>query len=224
MSVRPRVIVASRAADERQAVAEWLISEGYEPALAGDALAATAEINGRLSLAFIVDYGLTERADLHGSWRARRPQTPPVVVGGVDLAARARTEGLNAIYVERPLDRVTLLCMLLMAILEGRPERRSPRRLSSVRAKANGVPSRIVDLSVEGVRLELPRDERLPPPVFRLSVPIAGVALSVRRMWTATPDAADAAPDVLWCGAALIETTVRAAQAWRGLVETAPRR
>ena len=224
MSTRPRIIVASRAAQERETLAEWLLADGYDPVLVGDALLASAEMASRPSLAFVVDYALTERADLHGSWRSRRPQTPPVVIGEADPAAHARTEGLNAIYLERPLDRVTLLCMVLMAILEGRPERRSPRRPANVTAKVNGSASRIVDLSLDGLRIELPRAERVPPPVFRLAVPLAGLTLNVRRMWTATPGRAAARADVLWCGVALANNPQRAADTWRGFVETAPGR
>jgi hypothetical protein len=141
-----------------------------------------------------------------------------VVIGDVDAAARARTEGLNAIYVERPLDRVTTMCMVLMAILEARPERRWPRKRSSLPAKVNGGPSRIVDLSTEGVRLELPRDFRVPPALFRLTIPTAGVVVNVRRMWTASGEGSDQG-SVLWCGAALADNSPAAARAWLGLVQ-----
>lgn len=223
MPARPRVIVATPAADERERLAEWLIAEHYEPALVADALAASSEISRRPSLALIVDYTLTLRADVHGTWRARRPQTPPVVLGNADPPARARTEGLSGIFLERPFERVTLLCMLLMAILEGRPERRSPRKVSSVLAKLNGIPTSIVDLSHEGMRIALPRQQVLPPPVFRLAVPMAGVTLNVRRMWTAAPDDPAGGP-VMWCGGAITENPEHAARAWRGLVEAAPAR
>jgi hypothetical protein len=222
MSVRPRVIVASPAADERASLAEWLIAENYEPVLVGDAAAASAEITGRPALALIVDYGLTLRTDLHGVWRTRYPQTPPVVLSARDPAAQARTESLNAIFIERPVDRLILLCMVLMAILEGRPERRSPRKPSNLTARINGIPSRIVDLSLDGLRIELPRDQKMPPPVFRVSVPSVNVTLNVRRMWTSAPELDRAT--VLLCGGALTQNPTRAAQVWYSLVETLPAR
>ncbi len=220
MDSGPRVIVASPVARERETLAEWLISEHYDPVLLADAQAVTAEISKRPSLGLVVDYLFTTRADLHGAWRGRSPQIPPVVIGNADPAAQARTESLNAIFVERPLERITVMCMVLMAILEGRPERRSSRKASNVTAAINGVPTRIIDLSLEGLRIEMPRDQKVPPPVFRVSVPLVGVTVNVRRMWTCAP--ASDARNVLWCGGALTQNPLRAAQGWFSLVETVP--
>jgi hypothetical protein len=220
MASGPRVLVASPKAREREMLAEWLITEHYEPVLLADAQAVAADISKHANIGLVMDYVLTTRADLHSAWRSRAPLIPPVVIGDVDPTAQARTESLNAIYVERPLERITLMCMVLMAILEGRPERRSMRKLTNVAASVNGVASRIIDLSHEGLCVEIPRDKRVPPPVFRLSVPIVGVTVNVRRMWTsaATPDRGN----VMLCGGALTQNPTRAAQLWYSLVETTP--
>ena len=67
-------------------------------------------------------------------------------------------------YLARPLDRAVLSCYVMMAILEGSPQRRSERKLvNPFEAVVNGVPARILDVSIEGVRIEMARENAALP-------------------------------------------------------------
>ena len=83
----------------------------------------------------------------------------------------------------------------------------------------NGAPSHIIDVSFEGLRIEMPRDGRPSlPPLFRVVVPMTGLAFTVKRAWTITTSGARAAP--LQCGGSVEDP--RAEKAWRSLVDTLP--
>jgi hypothetical protein len=90
-----------------------------------------------------------------------------------------------------------------------------PKLMSSV----DGVNSRIVDISAEGVRLEISgATPSALPPYFTLRVPGFGVAAKVKRVWVAMP-----AQGSMWCGG-IIDRPVaeRNAVAWHKFLENAP--
>jgi hypothetical protein len=109
-----------------------------------------------------------------------------------------------------------------MAIMESRPARRSERKQARLSAVVQGVPSQIVDLSKEGMRLEIPRSLRAapPPPVFDVKVPMLGVALNVRRLWIASPP--EAVREAIWYGGELSNNSKRVELAWLTLVDALP--
>jgi hypothetical protein len=123
-------------------------------------------------------------------------------------------------FLARPLDRAVLSCFVTMAILDSRPTRRSIRKpVVCIDAIVNGVPSHLLDVSPEGLRLEIPRDTRASlPPYFTVRVPLVGVALTVQRMW------GHAASDArtFWYGGALSQNRPVVAQAWRSFVDRLP--
>jgi hypothetical protein len=124
-------------------------------------------------------------------------------------------------YLARPLDCTTLACFVSMALLDGRPVRRSVRKpVNRFEASVNGVPSHIVDVSPEGLRLEVSREARaVLPPYFTVRVPLVGVAVTVRRMWTLSQ--ANQAPTVFY-GGELSHNRAAVDQAWRMVVDTMP--
>jgi hypothetical protein len=124
--------------------------------------------------------------------------------------------------LSRPIDRALLVCTASMALADGRPVRCSPRKPAHrFEAIINGIPSYILDVSPEGLRLELPRDRRLIlPPFFNAQVPLIGLAVTVRRMWART--SSDAGAAVLWCGGSLTHNPRRTASVWRSFVDTIP--
>jgi hypothetical protein len=124
-------------------------------------------------------------------------------------------------YLPRPIEQPLLVCTVSMAVADGRPVRRSIRKSAHrFSAIVNGVPSHIIDVSNEGLRLELPSDRRSKlPPFFNAQVPLIGVAVTLQRMWARTwPDQGA----VTWCGAALTNNPIRAAKAWEAFVDTIP--
>jgi hypothetical protein len=83
------------------------------------------------------------------------------------------------------------------------------------------VPGHIIDVSKEGVRVELPRERGMVKPHFVLKVPLVGVGVTVQRMWTRTTTPDDQV-DLMWCGGALVNNPPRAEQAWRYFIDTIP--
>ena len=95
-------------------------------------------------------------------------------------------------FLERPIERVTFICTVTMALMESRADRKSPRRtIPPFEATVNGVKSYIIDVSREGVRLEMPRDRHVVTPRFALRVPLIGVGVSVQRVWVRIPRPAE---------------------------------
>jgi hypothetical protein len=124
-------------------------------------------------------------------------------------------------YLSRPVEQAALVCMAHMAMLESRPERRSVRKPVRFDAIVGGVPSHLVDVSKEGMRLEIPRTRNgaPPPPLFTVRVALIGVNITVRRMWASpTPEGGDAA----WYGGELAANSGRVELAWRSFVDAMP--
>ena len=125
----------------------------------------------------------------------------------------------DAAWIDRPVTRDTFLLSVALALAEGRPARRSarklvPRLLSSI----DGVTSKVVDVSTEGVRLEITgATPSALPPYFTLRVPGFGVAAKVKRVWIAMP-----AQGSMWCGGIIEPTADKAGAAWQTLVANAP--
>jgi hypothetical protein len=214
---RPRIAVACRWRAEHQSLTEWLQEAGFEPMPIVD----VGSLRDRDALPFElliadVDYSAADVLPqiLRGVKR------PVIVVGDRDAGARRDAEARDCTYMERPLDRNGVMFMVSLVLVEGRPLRRSPRKVvPRLPATIDGVSSRVIDVSYEGLRLELSNIERSSlPPFFTLRVPVFGVAaLTVQRVWVAAPG-----KGVLWCGGTFVKNPERAAKAWRTVVESAP--
>jgi hypothetical protein len=153
--------------------------------------------------------------------RSRHPQAPAILIGNAATASPGSVLGTHTTYLGRPIERAMLMCFVSMAILDTRPLRRSVRKtVSPFEATAQGMPSLIVDVSAEGLRLEMARGRRSAlPPQFIVRIPLVGVAVAVRRMWTHSPADKNS---TIWYGAALAENRTRIVQAWRAFVDAAP--
>jgi hypothetical protein len=222
MPDRPRIIIASRDPVECSVIADWLTADGFEPVPRSTPRAAIDEIHSRGFDLLIADAAFAFQAGLHVKSRARRPLTPTVMIGDSEAANRNESMSLQIMHLARPVERPLLLCTVSMALADGRPARCSARKLvHRFDALVNGMPSYIVDVSNEGLRLELPHDRRLAPtPYFNVVVPLIGVGVMVQRMWARTTSAEGTA--VTWCGGALSQNHAKAARAWRAFVDTIP--
>jgi hypothetical protein len=224
MATRPRIIVASPHAVESTTVSDWLVADGFEPVRISTLERVMEEIRDRAFDALIVDRTLACKPGQQtiGAVRARNGKTPILVVGEEDAAAEALALSRGATYFTRPLERISFMCMVSMAVMESRPERRSFRkRVNRLDAVVEGVPSHIIDISNEGLRLEVPRLRKPtpPPPIFNVRVPLLGVALMARRMWACNLPGSQ---EAIWYGAELSANSARAELAWRHLVDTIP--
>jgi hypothetical protein len=223
MSSRPRVVIALPNVVECGMVAEWLANEGFEPVPCTTARTAAEEMRVRRFDLLVTDAGFARRDGLLAAGRRLNASTPSVVIGAIGPGEAPDAERRHTIALDRPLDRSMVICTISMALLDGRPVRRSIRKLAHRFATVvNGVPSRLIDVSNEGLRLEIPRGRlAIPPPYFSLKVPFVGVDVTVQRMWARSgPDRGSS--QVTWCGGALTKNRPNAERAWRVFVEMIP--
>ena len=224
MATRPRIVIASPHAGETTLLADWANAEGFEPLPVMTVLRVTEMIKDRGFDLFMTDFAMAFRqSQLVALVRARNSQTPIIAIGDDDPAAEAQAGTRGAMYLSRPLERASAMCTVAMAIMETRPVRRSVRKsVGRLDAIVDGIPSHIIDVSREGLRLEIPRSRKVapPPPHFTVRVPLLGVALAVRRMWTCNVPRSDR--EAAWYGAELTRNSRSAQQAWQVLVDTIP--
>jgi hypothetical protein len=154
--------------------------------------------------------------------RARNATLPIIVLGDQNPALESQATARGAMYLTRPVDRALLVCSTSMAIMETRPVRRSERKPARFAVVVRGVPSLIVDVSREGMRLEIPKGAKgaPPPPVFDVAVPVLGVALNVRRLWIG--DSSKSEGQAIWYGGELSGNSRRVELAWNTLVDALP--
>jgi hypothetical protein len=223
MADRPRVIIALPNIAECGATADWLVAEGFEPVQRPNPRIAIEDMQAHNFDLLIADSALVFRDTLHTVGRRRNPMRPTIVVGDSSAATPCAAMGAQVMFVERPIQRVMLVCAVAEAVQDGRPVRRSGRKLvKPLTVMANGVPSHIIDVSNEGLRLALPPDRRwVPPPYFDVRIPLIGAGVTVQRMWT-RPWPSTGRAEATWCGVALTQNGRLAEQVWRGLVNTIP--
>lgn len=216
MTGRPRVLVALPDRAEGSLVAQWLSENHCEPVFRSTQGAAAKEIEAGAVDLLIADALWVASAALKTTGRSRNPPRSTILIGDV---SDHRTSAVNAqaTYLTRPIDLAVLSCFVGMALMDDRPVRRSPRKaVHRFAALVNDVPAGIVDVSAEGLRLELPR---VPPPFFGVRIPLVGVAFIAKRMWTKSLSKQSS---TIWCGGALSNNRSGAEDAWRSFVDTVP--
>jgi hypothetical protein len=188
-----------------------------------DAGSIVRELDGDGFEALVIDADLAVTGDTPFVLRNLDRNRPLVVIGNTDAAALAEPGRADVTYVKRPLSREPFLLAVALALAEGRPARRSPRRLvARLQATVDTVPARVIDVSYEGIRLEMPdRHRSTLPPFFSVKVPMFSVNVVGKRVWV--NNALDgAAGRAFWCGVRLERNPLRAVEAWRTLVDNAP--
>jgi hypothetical protein len=178
MERRQKVVVALSDRVEAAVVARWLDAKGFEPLTRAEMASESHDL-------VIADAGPRPGATLAGGPRTTR--NPLILVGPARDESRGQAVSGQPMYLARPLDRATLICFVMMAILDRRQERRSVRKpIYHTEAYVNGLPVRIVDVSNEGLCLATPPDRSaLLPPTFKVRIPLMGVSVAVQRVWGA---------------------------------------
>lgn len=214
-----RVGLALPSDHERTAVAAWL--EGAEMAV--ERLLEGCRIDDDITdraLGCVVADGAALQQGYLASLRRQDPRLPVVaIVNRADDDAGAFRRGVTAVV--RPLDGASLVLAVSLALGEGRQARGSRRtRTSRVASRVSGVSASILDLSPDGVRLELPTAaaSRLAPH-FRLQVPMVALDLVVRRAWVGR-----ARGGLVQCGATLVDPDPSQRLAWQRLIDLASSR
>jgi hypothetical protein len=216
MSAHPvKIGVACPIPGERAAFMEWLTLAEYEPVPLLSLDGIGREIDGRPIEAVIADVALVPAAEFQRIVKTLGVNRPLIVVGKPEETIEAVPR--DATWIDRPVTRETFLLSVALALAEGRPARRSPRQLvPKLLSSVDGVSSKVLDISAEGVRLEISSaTPSVLPPYFTLRVPGFGVQTMVKRVWVAAP-----AKGSVWCGG-IIEKTSHL-PAWQNFLQNAP--
>jgi len=219
MNERLRVIVALADAFEGAAVYDGLLSAGFEPAWCSTVRDAADAMRARPFDLVIADMSFALDGRLQSEGRARNPLTPVILIG--DPGSRPVSWSGRTMHLTRPVDQAMLTCFVTMALHQDKPVRRSARKqITPIQAVVNGVPARIVDVSAEGLRLELPGDRRsVLSPIFSVRVPVADLAFTVQRRWTRSESTS---ASTIWCGGSLSQNRTSVEQRWRLFMDTVP--
>ncbi len=211
-----RIGVACPVPGERATFLEWLTHAGYEPVpmLTLDTIAR--DLTTRPIEALIADVTLVKKDTLAHLVKALGPNRPVILVG----LPKDKIEDVprDATWLPRPATRDTFLLSIALGLAEGRPARRSPRTVvPKMLSLVDGITSKVVDVSQEGVRLEITGSATASlPPYFTLKVPGFGVATKVKRVWVAMP-----AQGSIWCGGILEKQSEKSAITWTHFISNA---
>lgn len=194
---------------------EWLTQAEYEAVGVLNLDGIGREVDGRPLEAVIADVSLVPAAEFQRIVKMLGANRPLIVVGRPE--ERIETVPRDATWIDRPVTRETFLLSVALALAEGRPARRSPRQLvPKLMSSVDGVASKVLDISAEGVRLEVSgATPSVLPPYFTLRVPGFGVQTTVKRVWVAAP-----AKGSVWCGG-IIERQAHL-PAWQQFLQNAP--
>jgi hypothetical protein len=220
MPFRQQVVVAVPDAGEARDLSSWLEAEGFDASRYTSARSAADAILAQPFDLLVADCNFMLTGGVRGFGLARVRETPVVVLGDAAESKACAPLGSQIMFLERPVDPATFICMVTMALMDARAERRSPRTpVRPFEATVNGVRSQIIDVSREGVRLELPKDRRMATPTFVMRVPLIGVGVAVQRRWVRMPRT-DEAVEIMWCGGQLVQNSAAAEQGWRRFIDT----
>jgi hypothetical protein len=167
--------------------------------------------------ALIADVALVSKADLPRVVKQLGPNRPLILTGARGQAVEDVPR--DATWMARPVTRENFLLSVALGLAEGRPSRRSPRVLvPKLMSMIDGVSSKVVDVSVEGVRLEITGGSpHNLPPFFTLKVPSFGIAAKVKRVWVAMP-----AQGSVWCGGIIEKQNAKQTTNWQTFIANAP--
>ncbi len=202
---------------ERDVVAAWLATADMVVEVLVEACKVDADVAGRGLSCVVMDESLWRRGFL-ASLRKHDPRLPVVAVVSASAVADADGDLARAGVgvVARPLDAEALVLAVSLAFGEGRQARSRIRtRTPRVPSRVGGASATILDISANGVRLEVPLTAlaRLGPQ-FRLHVPMVALDVVVRRAWVG-----HAVGGLVQCGARLVNPDAGQMLAWERIME-----
>jgi hypothetical protein len=196
---------------------EWLDAAGYEPRPMLDLDSLARDLESRPIEVLIADAMLTRPVDLPLVIKTLTTNRPLILVGNSGTAPQGIIR--DATWLDRPVSIDDLKMAVALALAEGRPARRSRRKsVTYLHSTVDGVAAHIVDVSYEGVRLQLNGAQPSAlAPYFTMRVPGFGVASVVKRVWVAQPGAG-----AVMCGGIIERILSNSKGNWKDLVDTAP--
>jgi len=219
------ILVVDDDVETLRGLLELLRNAGYRAAGAADLDAALHLVQAISFDLLIADIRVKADSDLRLIRQARAEQPAMAVValaGFPDPAVEAEIKRLGATYSLKPMESQRLLAIVGEKVAGPGKQRRWLRKRvdGGFRARIDGVPAKVLDMSYGGLRLEISMPpEKEPPPSIEVSLMSFGLSVSADVMWTTRLE-----PAGTWiCGAALLETDPNTSRAWRGLVDTLPK-
>src|SRR5687767_9015645 len=150
-----KIGVACPIPGERAAFMEWLNRAGYQAVPMMSLETVSREMTANPFEALITDASLVTAADLPRIVKLLGANRPLILVGNPEQ--RIEEVPRDATWMPRPATQDTFLLSIALALAEGRPARRSPRTVvARLLSTIDGMSAKIVDVSSEGVRLEIP--------------------------------------------------------------------
>ena len=218
MTNRASIAVACLQPAERASVSDWLSQSGYDPVAVSDLSRLDEDLHANPVEALIAEMALVPREDdVRGLMRRLGTNRPLMILG--DASRLPKTVRGDLSVINRPLTREGLLLSVGLALAEGRPARRFPRRdVEPIPAVAHGMAVTVREASVGGVGLEVtgPRQAVLPP-YFELRVPAFGVHVVVKRAWLVP-----IGPALARCGGTIEGDLPDATKPWAEFAREAP--
>ncbi len=218
MTHRVSIAVACLEPAERASVSDWLSQSGYDPVAVSDLSRLDEDLHTNPVEALIAEMAMVPSEDeVRGLMRRLGSNRPLMILGDASRLPTAVRGDLSVI--DRPLTRESLLLSVGLALAEGRPSRRFPRRdVEPIPAVAHGIGVTVREASVGGVGLEVagPRQAVLPP-YFELRVPAFGVHVVVKRAWLVP-----VGPALVRCGGTVEGDLPDATRAWSEFAREAP--
>jgi len=222
MNVRRQAVVVASDARLADMLVNWLSTADYGARVLRTFAAGRAELDATAPDLLIAQIKLGAYNGLHLAIRSRSrgAKMPVILVGDPDTVLQAEAERHHATFLTMPIDEQLLLETVRRAEAEYRPTRRSPRkRVPMLDALVNDVQARVLDVSYEGLRLQVSEQQPATiPPYFMLRIPVFNLSCRAQRVWTLDP------PDKngIWCGATIVGVDPAGAVAWRALVDSVP--
>jgi CheY-like chemotaxis protein len=212
-----RILIVDDDRSTRMGLQELLRQAGYDTLAAGDFREGRRALEHDAPDLLIADLRLEGFNGLQLLHVNPRPIPTIIVTGFPDDVLQSEARALGAEFLLKPLSPTTLLSTIERLLAgPGRQERRgAPRKRLTVDVpiEIDGVPARVIDVSITGVQVEIFRPGATAiPPHLRLVFPVNDVALEGDLVWSA-PERAGR-----WlCGVMLRQDRNGA---WRRLVET----
>ena len=213
------VLVVSRDRRRQSDVEGWLRSIGYDVTTASDFDTARRYIDTAPPDILVTDVKLGAYNGLHlAIWlRGRGLKSKAILIGEVDPVLQEEAARTQATYVAVPLDPTSFSSLVASLGSPYSPARRSLRKRVSVGAMVDGLLASIVDMSYEGLRLEVPHAGAFTLPAFlTISIPEFDMSYRVKRVWLKRPTDPSGS---LWCGATLPGTDETRSAEWRQMVD-----
>ena len=223
------ILTANADKKELQQIESVLAAAGCLVAGASSVRRAARLLNSVIPDLLIVNARLRGPAGMEGLElaalsRRDHPNLPVIITHrshDPDLENEANSRGMA--FIVNPLENPEFLGCVTASLGGRRPHhamvRQWPRkRVAAVPAGVDAAPAQLIDVSYEGLRLELEDPCDSAAAVFEVALPAAGVHLKAKRVWRSR--AVDTAEH--WWGMRLVDVNPGLADRWRQFVDSIP--